>query len=181
MSTVSVPAPAGYTRTAIGLHWVVAFLIAAGFSLGLVLGEMKLSPLKAQLESYHKWIGVTVFLALLLRAGWRLSHRPPPLPAMPAWQVVAAKFTHGLLYALMAAVPLTGWLFSSARGYPVKYLGLWQLPDLVPKDKELAHALHGIHENFAWLMVGVAALHAAAAFKHHFFDRDDTLRRMLRR
>jgi cytochrome b561 len=181
MSTVPAPAPAGYTRTAIGLHWLIALLIAAGFTLGLLLGDMKLSPLKAQLESYHKWIGVTVFLGLVLRAFWRLTHRPPPLPAMPAWQVVAAKFTHGLLYTLMAAVPITGWLFSSAHGYPVKYLGLWQLPDLVPKDQSLARALHAIHENFAWLMVYVAGLHAAAALKHHFYDRDDTLRRMFRR
>ena len=99
---------------------------------------------------------------------------------MPAWQTFLAKLTHGLLYALMAAVPLLGWLFSSASGYRVVWLGLLPLPNLVAKNKLLADMLGDIHATLAWLLFYVVLLHLAAALKHHFYDRDDTLRRMLR-
>ena len=175
------PQPAEhYTRTAVALHWVVAGLIACAFTLGLVLSDLPFSPKKLQWEAYHKWLGITVLALVLLRAMWRLTHRPPPLPAMPAWQTFGAKFGHGLLYALMFAIPLSGWLFSSASGYQVVYLKLLPLPNLIAKNKLLAETLHQIHENFAWLMFYVLLLHVAAALKHHFFDRHDTLRRMLR-
>ena len=79
----------------------------------------------------------------------------------------------------MLVVPVVGWLYSSASGYPVVYLKLWQLPDLVPKDTALAKGLVQVHGTLAWTLMGVVLLHAAGAFKHHFVDRDATLRRML--
>ena len=98
---------------------------------------------------------------------------------MPGWQSLAARATHVLLYALMLAIPLVGWLYTSAAGFPVVYLKLVQLPDLVSKDKELAALLKLMHQVLAWSLSGVVALHVAAALKHHFIDRDATLKRML--
>lgn len=169
-----------YTRTAVALHWLVAAFIVCAFTLGLIVSDLPFSPQKARWVAYHKWLGITVLALVALRALWRLAHRPPPLPAMPAWQTFGAKLTHGLMYTLMFAIPFVGWLFSSADGYRVVYLGLLPLPNLVAKNKLLADALGGIHETLAWLLLYVLLLHAAAALKHHFYDRDDTLRRMLR-
>ena len=170
-----------YTRTAVTLHWGMAALMTAGFALGLYVSDLPgFSPRYLRLVAYHKWIGITVLGLAALRAAWRLLHAAPALPAMPPWQAFAARLTHGLLYALIFVVPLAGWLFSSAKGFPVVYLGLWQLPDLVHKDKLLAGLLGQLHASFAWAAFYVVLLHAAAALKHHFIDHDDTLRRMLR-
>lgn len=179
-STISSPAGPAYTRTAVALHWLIAALIGLGFAIGLVVSDLPFSPQKLKWVAYHKWIGVTVFILAAVRLLWRLTHRPPPAVAMPAWQLVAAKFSHALLYTLMFVLPLLGWLFSSAAGVPVVYLGLVRLPDLVAKNKALADSLIEMHVNCAWLLCGIVAVHAAAALKHHFLDGDDTLRRMLR-
>jgi len=171
--------PAFYTRTAVFLHWLMALLIACGFSLGAYMVDLHMSPTKLRLYNYHKWIGITVLLFVLVRLVWRLTHRPPPEVAMPRWQLRAAQATHYLLYVLMIVTPVFGWLYSSATGYSVVYLKLIRLPDLVHKDRHLADILVQIHAFLAWTIFWIVLLHAAAAFKHHFIDRDDTLRRML--
>jgi cytochrome b561 len=169
-----------YSTPAIALHWIVAALILANLALGLYTVDLPLSPAKLRNFSYHKWIGVTVFMLAAARLLWRLAHRPPELPgAMPAWERHAAHFTHALLYFLFFAAPLTGWLFSSAAGFQTVYLGLLPIPDLLSRDKALAEALKLAHKSINYTMAAVIVLHAAAALKHHFIDRDDVLRRML--
>lgn len=168
-----------YTPTAVGLHWLMALLIVAAFSLGLYMSDLPISPAKLKYYAWHKWMGVTVLLLATLRLAWRLLHRPPPLPAgMSGWQRRASDLSHRLLYLLMFVLPLSGWLYSSASGYPVVYLGLVQLPDLVGKDKALAGVLHETHELIAFALAGLVAVHFAAALKHHFIDRDGLLGRM---
>ena len=168
-----------YTPTAVSLHWLMALLIIAAFSLGLYMSDLPISPAKLQYYAWHKWMGVTVLLLVTVRLAWRLLHRPPPLPAhMPLWQRRASDLSHRLLYLLMFVLPLSGWLYSSASGYPVVYLGLVQLPDLVGKDKALAGVLHEAHELIAFTLAGLVAVHFAAALKHHFLDRDGLLGRM---
>ena len=179
-SATATTTPVHYTRTAVALHWTIAGLIACGFTLGLIVSDMPFSPLKLKWIAYHKWLGITVLALVALRGIWRLTHRPPEMAPMPEWQRAAAKLSHGLMYTLMFVIPLFGWLFSSASGYQVVYLGLLPLPNLVAKNKPLADLMGDIHSGLAWLMLYVLLLHAAAALKHHFFDRDDTLRRMLR-
>jgi cytochrome b561 len=136
----------GYTGTAIALHWLIAVALAGSFALGLYMHDLPLSPQKLKLYSWHKWAGVTIFLFVTLRLAWRLGHRPPTLPtAMPAWQRQAAAATHVLLYVLMFAVPLSGWLMSSAKGFQTVWFGVLPLPDLLNKDKELGDLLQQIH------------------------------------
>jgi cytochrome b561 len=169
-----------YTATAIALHWLAALLILGAFPLGVYAHELAFSPLKLKLISYHKWLGVTVFLLTVARLAWRATHTPPPLPqTIPLWQQRAAHGLHFLLYGLLLAIPLSGWLMSSAKGFPVVYLGLVQLPDLVSKNAELGDMLKEVHEALNFGLLALVGLHVAAALKHHFIDRDATLRRML--
>lgn len=170
---------ASYGRTAVLLHWAIALLIVIGFTVGLTMVDLPLSPQKAKVFAYHKWIGITVLGLALVRVAWRATHAGPPELPMPGWQRLAARATHVLLYVLMLAIPLAGWMYTSAAGFPVVYLKLVQLPDLVSKDKELAVLLKLVHKVLAWSLSGVVALHLAAALKHHFIDRDATLKRML--
>ena len=179
MNTPNTPA-SHYTPTAIALHWLVFVLIACGFSLALYMTDLPLSPRKLKYYSLHKWIGVTVFMLALARVAWRLTHAAPPLPAtMPAWQRAAATATHAILYVLIIVIPISGWLHSSTTGLPTVYLGLIQLPDLLARDKALAGTLKTVHAALNYLLFVLVAIHAAAAVKHHFVDRDDIVARML--
>ena len=173
------PGKGSYTATAIGLHWLMAVLILCTFGVGLYIHELPLSPTKLQIYSWHKWAGVTAFLLVLLRIVWRATHRPPTLPAaMPRWQQLAAHGGHALLYVLMVAIPLTGWLMSSAKGFQTVYFGVLPIPDLLAKDKELGDLLRDAHQALNYLMIAIVAGHVGAALKHHFIDRDDILIRM---
>jgi cytochrome b561 len=169
-----------YTRTARTLHWLAVVLIFTGFGLGLYMSDLEFSPDKLRYYVWHKWLGITVFLLAGARLAWRAAHPAPALPAaMPAWQVRAAAVSHGLLYVLMIAIPLSGWIYSSATGVSVTYLNLVDLPNLVPKDRELAKTLLLVHQTLNYLLAAVVTVHVAAAVKHHFIDRDDILARML--
>lgn len=169
-----------YTRTAISLHWLIAALVFAGWGLGWFMTDLPASPDKLRYYSWHKWLGVTVFLLALVRALWRATHAPPPLPATTApWQVRAARVSHFLFYVLLLALPLSGWLMSSAKGFQTVYLGVVPLPDLLGKDKALGETLEEVHEVLGEALAWLVALHVIAAAKHHFIDRDRVLRRML--
>lgn len=171
-----------YTGTAITLHWLVALLLVAVFSVGLYMHDLPLSPWKLQIYSWHKWAGVTAFLLVLARLAWRLTHRPPDLPTtMSPVLRLAAHAGHGLLYLLMVAIPLTGWLMSSAKGFQTVYFGLLPIPDLLGKDKALGDLLRDVHAALNFLLAAVVAGHVGAALKHHLIDGDDVLRRILPR
>lgn len=172
--------PARYTSFALSLHWLMAIGILGSFCLGLYMQDLPLSPAKLKLYSYHKWAGVTLFLLLLTRLGWRLTHPAPALPvAMPPWQRRAAQATHHLLYVLLFAIPITGWLMSSAKGFQTVWFGVLPLPDLLAKDKALGDALAEVHGALNWSMALLVLVHVGAALKHHVIDGDDVLARML--
>lgn len=180
----ATPAASGYTALAIALHWLLALAILGLFAVGLYMADLPFSPLRLKLYNWHKWAGVIVLALSVLRLLWRLTHRPPALPqaiaqAMPRWQTRAYHGTHHLLYALFFAVPLIGWAYSSAAGFPVVLFGQLPLPDLVAPSKALAELIKPWHEWSAFALVGLAGLHMAAALKHHFIDRDGLLARML--
>ncbi len=167
-----------YTGTAIVLHWLLALMIVGAFGVGLYMSDLPVSPTRLKLFSWHKWAGVTILALSGLRLLWRLSHRPPPNLPMPAWQAQVVRITHGLLYALFFAVPLAGWAYSSAAGFPVVWFGLLPLPDFVPVDKALAETLKGLHGNLAWGLAIAVALHVAGVIKHQWIDRDGLIDRM---
>lgn len=169
-----------YTRSAIVLHWLIALIIFVSFPVGLYMVELPLSPNKLKIYSYHKWAGVTVFFLAIARVAWRLRHPAPPLPvSIPVWQRAFAAATHKLLYLLLLAVPLSGWLMSSALGFQTVYFGVLPIPDLLEKNKLLGEQLKWFHMFLNYTLAGFVAAHAAAAVKHHVIDRDGVLARMV--
>jgi cytochrome b561 len=139
---------------------------------------LPLSPTRLKLYNWHKWAGITILLLSALRLAWRLTHRPPPDGLMPLWQARAANAAHGLLYVLFFAVPLSGWAYSSAAGFPVVWFGVFPLPDFVSPDRELAQTLKQAHKILAFLLAATVLLHVAGALKHQFLDKDGLLARM---
>ena len=174
-----IPTDVMYTRTAIALHWLTVALIATGFAIGKWMVGLPIAPQTLRVYAYHKWIGITVFLVTIARLTWRYTH-PVPLPAgLPQWQRHAAAASHISLYVLMLATPISGWLFSSASGVQVIYLGLIALPNLVPKDEALSATLKSVHFALNFTLLALVLLHAGAALRHHFVQRDRVLLRML--
>ncbi|WP_295390124.1 cytochrome b [uncultured Thiodictyon sp.] len=169
-----------YTATAKTLHWLIAIMILGMLGLGFYMHNLPLSPEKLQLYSWHKWTGVSIFLLVIIRLAWRVTHEPPPLPAsVPRLQQWLAHGVHLGLYVLMLAIPLSGWLMSSAKGFQTVWFGVLPLPDLVAKDKALGDLLLTVHLSLNLLLVTLLLGHVGAALKHHFIDKDTILTRML--
>lgn len=184
MTSVSHGTPQRYNALAMALHWLLAAALLGTFCLGLYMADLPFSPQRLKYYSWHKWAGMSILILSVLRLLWRLTHRPPALPtaveqAMPAWQRAAHHGTHHLLYLLFFAVPLIGWAYSSAAGFPVVLFGVLPMPDLLAPDKALAELVKPWHEIAAWALAALAALHVAAALKHQWIDRDGLINRML--
>lgn len=167
-----------YSLPAIALHWLMAAGLIGAIGFGWYISELPMGLQKLKMINWHKWVGITLLMLFVLRLAWRLVKRPPPPAPQPAWQARTASIVHGLLYLLMAAVPLLGWTYSSAAGFPVVWLGWLPLPDLVAADRELAATLKGLHKIAAWTLALLIVGHVAAALKHQFLDRDRLLARM---
>jgi cytochrome b561 len=154
------------------LHWLIALLVFALLAMGK-LADVDDEPLFA----WHTTLGLSVLALMVLRLAWRLSHPVPPPAPGPAWQQGAARFTHLAFYGLLLLLPLSGWLMTSAEGDAVTWLGL-QVP-VLPVSEASEDALEEAHEILGNVVLALASLHVLAGLKHHFFDRDDVLRRML--
>lgn len=173
---------AHYDATAKLLHWLMALMIFCLLGLGFYMQDLPLSPQKLQFYSWHKWAGVTLFFLAVLRLLWRATHRPPALPShMGRLERLGARLGHFALYALMVAIPLSGWLMSSAKGIQTVWFGVLPLPDLLEKNKEIGNALQTLHAVLNLTLIAVLLAHIAGALKHHWFDKDDVLTRMLPR
>ena len=162
------------------LHWLIVALLVLQAALGLTGLLLPLGLEKLAVLARHKSIGITILGLATLRLLWRWLNPTPPLPSnLRPHERFLAHFTHAALYLLLFAMPFTGWIMSSARGFPVSWFNLYQLPDLVPKSEALYHAMVMTHAALAIGLAATVTLHIAAAFKHHFVLKDDTLRRML--
>jgi cytochrome b561/polyisoprenoid-binding protein YceI len=196
----SQPAPDRYTSVAIALHWIIAlgilFMIPLGFWMHRAITNPALSQTTFAAFQLHKSIGLTILALSLVRLAWRLGHKPPPLnPEMPAWEKFAAHATHWLFYVLIIAMPLTGWLYVSTDwsapydrvfAIPTLWFGLVQIPDLpgfanasVETRRTAGEAAFNAHAFLAFGALALIALHVAAALKHHFINKDETLANMV--
>ena len=162
------------------LHWAVVALIIAQFVLAWSAADLPLGIHKLALLARHKSVGMTIMALAAARLAWRLVNPISPLPPRTStWQRWAAHTAHGLLYVLLFAVPLMGWLMSSAKNYTVSWFNLITLPNLVAPNEVLFEAFRTTHEVLAVTLLVIAVGHALAALKHEFIDRDNVLRRML--
>jgi len=158
----------------------MALLVAGAWFVGDWMTDLSFSPLKLKVYSWHKWAGVLVFALLIVRVGVRIAARFNPRTAMtsPSGNRLA-RGVHLVLYLLLALVPLSGWLYSSAAGFTTVWFGIWPIPDLVPKDPQLKDLFRGAHDTLTSVLGALVVLHLLAALKHHFIDRDGVLVRMV--
>jgi cytochrome b561 len=162
------------------LHGLFFLLIVgAWFAVDMHEGYPRGSDERAEWMSLHKALGLTVFLLIWVRLGWRLSGDvPAPLPG-PRWQQISSAIVHGLLYVMMIAMPLSGLLMSQFADRPVSWFGLFEVPVFLTPDKDLAGQIKELHEDVLWpVLLSLVVLHAVAALWHHLVKKDDTLRRM---
>jgi len=169
------------------LHWLIVVLLIVQVSLAIRANYLPLSK-KISPLAWHKSVGITILVLAVMRLLWRWANPTPLLPGtLKPYERVLASITHAALYVLLFAMPLSGWMMSSARGFPVAWFGFFpkswfgsvQLPDLVPKNKPLYDLMLTTHQTLQWALYTIVFLHVAAALKHHFLLKDDVMRRML--
>jgi len=172
-----------YGLVAVAMHWVLAVLLAGLAAVGLYmtsLPDTAFDTRKVWLTIYHKEFGILALVLAMLRLAWNAGGVQPGLVGDdPEWQQVAARFVHLCFYGLMFALPITGWLMSSAAAIPVSFFGLFYLPDMIPPDEATFRLLIGVHHWLAYTLLLLLAVHAGAALRHHFVSGDETLARML--
>lgn len=172
-------ADVAYRPVAKFLHWITALAVFGLLALGLWMTGLPISLLKLQAYAWHKWIGLLVLMLTVLRLAWRWHAPPPPLPdAVSRWERRLAPIGHWALLLLLLALPISGWLMSSAGGVAIFWFGLVQVPDLIARNPKLAELLLTIHHWLAWSLMAVLALHLAAVVHHDVVRRDGILRRM---
>ncbi len=161
------------------LHWSIAAAVLFMGGLGLYMKGLPIGGDKIQLYALHKSIGMTILALMVLRLAWRLvAGRPLLPPGMPDWQRWLAKISHALLYLLVLAMPIAGWVMNSAANFPLRWFDLFHIPAIVEPSRELRAAAGDAHETLFWIIVLLVLVHVGAALKHHFIDRDNTLRGM---
>lgn len=163
---------------AISLHWIMAVLIIGMLAVGLYMINLPASDFKFELYGLHKATGVAVLTLAIIRLFWRLSNITPRLN-LPSWEVISSRLAHWGLYGFMLAMPLTGWLLSSAADKPISFYGLFKVPMLIAPNKELTSFFRDAHHWLGYALIAILVLHTLAALKHHFYDKDDILRRMI--
>jgi cytochrome b561 len=172
--------PTRYSAVAQAFHWIIAALIVTQFTLAWTADDLPIGMHKLALLARHKSFGMTVLMLAILRLLWRLFNPPPALPAgMSKIERLLAKSTHVAFYVLLFAMPLTGWLMSSAKNYSVSWFGLFTWPNLIAKHEDWFDVLRSTHEILSDVLFAIAILHILAALKHHFWNKDDVLLRML--
>jgi cytochrome b561 len=172
--------PTRYSAVAQAFHWLIAALVVTQFVLANLEDDLPIGARKLALLARHKSFGMTVLMLAIMRLLWRLKNPPPELPpGMTPLQRGLARGTHIAFYVLLFAMPLTGWLMSSAKNYSVSWFGLFTWPNLIGKNEIAYNLLHSTHEILSDILLVVAVLHILAALKHHFWDKDNVLLRML--
>jgi cytochrome b561 len=162
------------------LHWLIVALVIVQVILANIAEDLPIGMKKLAMFARHKSVGLTIFALVVLRLLWRWGNTRPLLPTtLKPYERVLATLTHAGLYIVLFAMPLTGWMMTSARGFPVSWFGFFQLPDFVPKSDALFNAMKETHDTLALILFAIVFLHVAAALKHHFIMKDDVLRRML--
>lgn len=172
--------PTRYSAVAQGFHWLIAALIVVQFALGWTAADLPIGARKLARLDWHKSFGMTILMLAVLRLLWRLLHRPPELPAgMSTIEKRLARATHVLFYVALFFMPLTGWMMSSAKNYSVSWFHQFTWPNLIEPGEAAFNLLRTTHDTLSWLLFALALLHILAALKHHFWNRDDVLKRML--
>lgn len=178
--TAAPDATGRYTATAQWLHWVSAALMLAVLVLAWVMESLPNGDAaRATIVMLHKSVGLTILALTAARLVWRAIHPPPPAARWAAWEAAAATASHWLLYLVLLAMPISGYLMSAGRGRAIPYFGLFDVPLLAPATDAIWRIGSTVHVVGQWALYALVALHVAAAVWHVAVRRDGTLDRML--
>ncbi len=169
----------GYKAASKVLHWGTVALLIAQYLVGWLMPDIKRGMSPGRIMSVHLSIGIVILAVALVRYLWRLANPVTPVPGLPAWQRASSEMVHLLLYALLLCTTVTGWMFASARGWTVDFLGVLPLPALVAQGSEIGRALGRLHGALSSVLLAAIAVHVLAALVHAFVWRDGVMRRMV--
>jgi len=180
MTNIAKPAATHFGAGRKFFHWSIAAFLLFQIPLGLYMTDLPLGPDKLEKYSLHKAVGMTIFAVAILRLVWALLSKRPALHTdTPFYEKALVKVMQAILYIAVCLLPMSGWMMSSAAGYPVSLFGLYTLPSLIEPDKTLVDGFIDMHEMQGWILMTAIALHVAGALRHHFLLKDDTLKKML--
>lgn len=168
-----------YGAMAIYMHWIMAILLIALIAIGLYMTRIPLSAQKVKLYGWHKEWGILALMLVMLRIVWRIGNIVPSLSSLPPWERIAARAVHWAFYIFMLALPISGWLITSAFGLPVSFFGWFVLPNLIAPNHNNVLLFEKIHTWLSYGLIATFCAHVGAALKHHYMNKDDILRRML--
>ncbi len=162
-------------------HWLIVALLAVQYPIGWFMPDLHRGMTPGAAMTFHLSIGLTILGLTALRLIWRLTHPVAPESSLPAWQRVSSEAVHWLLYALVLATTISGWLFASFRGWSVSFFFLMPLPMLASDNAAAGRTIDGLHQASEWALLVMVGIHVAAALAHMFIYRDGVMQRMLPR
>jgi cytochrome b561 len=168
-----------YGATAKVFHWLVAALLLVQYLIGWLMPDIHRGTKPGAAMTFHLSFGITILLLIALRFAWRLAHPIAPESSLPPWQRLSSEAVHWLLYALVLATTLSGWLFASFRGWSVSYFYLFPMPMLASDNAAAGKAIDGLHQAMEWALLVVIGIHIGSALLHIFIYRDRIMQRML--
>jgi cytochrome b561 len=168
-----------YGTTAKVLHWLIVALLVIQYPIGFLMPDLHANTKPGVPMTLHVSFGLTILTLIALRFVWRLTHPVAPESSLPGWRRLASEGVHWVLYLLVFATTITGWLFASFRGWSLSYFGLWPLPMLAEANPAYNKAIDGLHQAAEWALLVFIALHVATALVHRFVYRDGIMQRMM--
>jgi cytochrome b561 len=168
-----------YGTTAKVFHWLIVALLLVQYSIGWLMPDIHGGMKPGDAMTLHISIGFTILVLAVLRLGWRLTHPVAPESSLPPWQRLSAEAMHWLLYVLVLATTITGWLFASFRGWSISFFYLAPMPMLASGNAETVKIIDGLHQAMEWALLVVIGIHVAVALAHIFIYRDRIMQRML--
>jgi cytochrome b561 len=168
-----------YGITAKIFHWLIVALLMVQYPIGWLMPDLHRNVQPGAPMTFHMSFGITILALIMLRFLWRLTHPVAPESSLPPWQRLSSEAVHWLLYALVLATTISGWLFASFRGWSVSLFYLFPLPMLASDNTEAGKAIDGLHQAMEWALLVVIGLHVAAALAHLFIYRDRVMQRIL--
>ena len=170
-----------YGTTAKMFHWLIVALLVVQYLIGWLMPDIHRGQTPGVAMIVHNSFGILILVLIVLRFAWRLAHPVAPESSLPPWQRLSSEVVHWLLYALVLATTLTGWLFASFRGWSVYFFYLFPLPMVASDNAAAGKAIDGLHQAMEWTLLVFIALHVLAALVHMFIHRDRVMERMLLR
>lgn len=168
-----------YGTTAKVLHWLVVALLLIQYPLGWLMPDIHRGMQPGAGMIFHISFGIVILLLIVLRLVWRLTHPVAPESSLPPWQRLSSEVVHWMLYVLVLATTMSGWLFASFRGWPVSFFYLFPMPMLGADNAVAGKMIDGLHQAAEWTLLVVIGVHVAVALVHIFIYRDRIMQRML--